>query len=87
VVVGIASVVGSAVVPDPVEDGAPAAVVGGGALVEESTSAGPDPPQPATAPASSTASIPVTLERRPGNRAPRALYPGFPPEPLSSSPP
>jgi hypothetical protein len=87
VVVGIAPVVGTAVVPGRVVDGAAAAVDGGGALVEESTSAGPDPPQPARAPASSTASIPVTLERRPGNRAPRALYPGFPPESLSSSSP
>jgi len=67
-------------------DGAAAAVDGGGALVEESTSARPDPPQPVTAAASSNASIAVTVEGRAGNRAPRALYPGFPPPPLSSSP-
>src|SRR5215218_4513473 len=74
VVVGIAPVVGTAVVPDRAVVGAAAAVVGGGpALVEESTSAGPDPPQPVTAAASSSASIAVTLEGRAGNRAPRAL--------------
>jgi hypothetical protein len=52
-------------------------------VVEESTRAGPDPPpQPAT---SHTVSNPTaTLERRPGNAAPRALYTGFPPGPLSS---
>src|SRR5829696_603970 len=87
VVSGTRPVVGTAVVPGRVVDGAAAVVVGGGALVEESTSAGPDPPQPATSPASSNASIAVTLEGRAGNRAPRALYPGFPPQPLSSSPP
>jgi hypothetical protein len=81
VVVGIAPVVGTAVVPGRVV--AVAAVVGTGRVVEESTRAGPDPPpQPATSHAVSNAT--ATLERRPGNAAPRALYTGFPPGPLSS---
>jgi hypothetical protein len=85
VVVGMAPVVGTAVVPDRVVEVA-TAVVGTGRVVEESTRAGPDPPQPARAQAASAASATATREPRPGNGEPRALYAGFPPEPLSSPP-
>jgi hypothetical protein len=75
-------VVGTAVVPDRVVE--VARVVGTGRVVEESTRAGPDPPQPARAQAASAASATATRERRPGKGEPHALYAGFPPEPLPS---
>jgi hypothetical protein len=54
-------------------------------VVEESTRAGPEPPQAATAQAVATVSrATATLDRRPGTQAPRALYTGFPPDPVSS---
>jgi hypothetical protein len=85
VVVGIPPVVGTAVVSGRVEEPAVVVVVGIGRVVEESTRAGPDPPQAATAQVVATVRRAIaTLERRPGNAAPRALYTGFPPDPLSS---
>src|SRR5215218_4399469 len=83
--VGIGRVLGAAVVPGRVAAVAAVVTVGTGLVVEESTSAGSDP-QPARAPISAAASAATALERRPGNTAPRALYPGFPPGPLSSPP-
>ena len=77
----MASVVGTAVVPGPVVE--VARVVGTGRVVEESTRAGPDPPQPARAQAAATASATVNRERRP-DKANLAPYAGFPPEPLPS---
>ena len=86
VVVGIPPVVGTAVVAGRVEEVARLAV-GTGRVVEESTRAGPDPPHPVPAQAVTTVRrATATLERRPGNRAPRALYSGFPPDSLSSPP-
>jgi hypothetical protein len=61
-------------------------VVGTGRVVEESTRAGPDPPQPARAQAAITASATVTLERRPGKANLAPVYAGFPPGPISSGP-
>jgi hypothetical protein len=62
-------------------------MVGTGRVVEESTRAGPGPPQAATAKAvAAVTRATATLERRPGNQSPRALYTGFPPDPLSSPP-
>jgi hypothetical protein len=55
-------------------------------VVEESTRAGPDPPQPARAQAAITASATVTLERRPGKANLAPIYAGFPPGPVSSGP-
>jgi hypothetical protein len=86
VVVGMASVVGTAVVPGRVVAVARVVAVGTGLVVEESTRAGPEPPQPARAQAASAASATLTLERRPGNSEPHALYAGFPPGPVSSRP-
>jgi hypothetical protein len=86
VVVGIPAVVGTAVVSGRVEEVA-RVVVGTGRVVEESTRAGPDPPHAVTAKAVATVRrATATLERRPGKQAPRALYTGFPPDPLSSPP-
>jgi hypothetical protein len=86
VVVGIPAVVGTAVVAGRVEEVA-RVVVGTGRVVEESTRAGPDPPHAVTAKAVATVRrATATLERRPGKQAPRALYTGFPPDPLSSPP-
>jgi hypothetical protein len=85
VVVGMASVVGTAVVPGPVVEVAPA-VVGTGRVVEESTRAGPDPPQPARAQAASAAATTTTRECPPDNGEPRPLYAGFAPQPLPSRP-
>jgi hypothetical protein len=77
-------VVGTAVVSGRVEAVAELAV-GTGRVVEESTRAGPDPPQAAAAQAAPTVRrATATLERCPGNQPPRALYPGFPPGPLTS---
>jgi hypothetical protein len=84
VVVGIAPVVGVAVVPGRVV-GVTVVVVGCGLVVAESTRAGPDPPQAARRQAVAAAShATATPTRRPGNPAPRALYAGFPPAPLVS---
>jgi hypothetical protein len=83
--VGIGRVPGAAVAPGRVVAVAAVVTVGTGLVVDESTRAGSDP-QPARTPISATASAATTTERRPGNTAPRALYPGFPPEPLSSPP-
>jgi len=57
--------VGTAVVAGRVVEVA-RVVVGPGLVVEESTRAGPEPPQPARAQAATTASATVTRERRPG---------------------
>jgi hypothetical protein len=85
VVVGIPAVVGTAVVSGRVE--VATVVVGTGRVVEESTRAGPDPPHAVAAKAVATVRrATATLERRPGKQAPRALYAGFPPDPLSSPP-
>src|SRR5512133_1143532 len=75
VVVGMASVVGTAVVAGRVVE--VARVVGTGLVVEESTRAGPDPPQPARAQAATTASATVTRERRPGKASLAPFTPGF----------
>jgi hypothetical protein len=84
VVVGMASVVGTAVVGGRVV--VARVVVGTGRVVEESTRAGPDPRQPARALAAITASATVTLERRPGKANLAPIYAGFPPGPVSSGP-
>ena len=78
VVVGMASVVGTAVVAGRVVEVA-GVVVGTGLVVEESTRAGPDPPQPARAQAATTASYGVQCLAG-------ACSAGFPPEPLRSPP-
>ncbi|HXP14189.1 MAG TPA: hypothetical protein VN907_02655, partial [Actinomycetes bacterium] len=78
----MASVVGTAVVAGRVVEVA-RVVVGTGLVVEESTRAGPDPPQPARAQAAITASATVTLERRPGKANLAPMYAGFPPGPVS----
>jgi hypothetical protein len=52
-------------------------VVGTGRVVEESTRAGPDPPQPARAQAAIAASATVTLERRPGKAYLAPFTPAF----------
>jgi len=79
-------VLGRALVWGRVEELARGAV-GTGRVVEESTRAGPDPPHPVPAQLVTTVRrATATLERRPGNRAPRALYSGFPPDSLSSPP-
>jgi hypothetical protein len=82
VVVGMASGVGTAVVGGRVV--VARVVVGTGRVVEESTRAGPDLPQPARAQAAITASATVTLERRPGKANLAPMYAGFPPGPVSS---
>ena len=67
VVVGIAPVVGTAVVPDRVV-AVTVVVVGTGLVVEESTRAGPDPPHPArTQAAAAVSHATASLERRPDN--------------------
>jgi len=84
VVVGMPRVVGTAVAPGRVEEVAEL-TVGTGRVVEESTRAGSDPPHAATTQAVATVRrATATLERRPGNQPPRALYTGFPPDRLSS---
>jgi hypothetical protein len=83
--VGMGRVLGAAVGPGRVVAVAAVVTVGTGRVVEESTRAGSDP-QPARAPASAHATAAMAAERRPGNTAPRALYPGFPPGPVSSPP-
>jgi hypothetical protein len=80
----MASVVGTAVVAGRVVE--VAGVVGTGRVVEESTRAGPDPPQPARAQAASAAATTTTRERLPDNGEPRPLYAGFPLQPLPSRP-
>jgi hypothetical protein len=85
--VGIGRVLGAAVAPGRVVAVAAVVTVGTGSVVEESTRAGPDPPHAVTAKAVATVRrATATLERRPAKQAPRALYTGFAPEPLSSPP-
>jgi hypothetical protein len=68
----MASVVGTAVVAGRVV-AVGGVVVGTGAVVEESTRAGPGPPQPARAKAATAASVTAILEHRPGKATSRAL--------------
>jgi hypothetical protein len=87
VVVGIPRVVGTAVVSGRVEAPARVVVVGTGRVVDESTRAGPDPPQAAAAQVTATVRrATATLERRPGKQHLVPFYAGFPPDPLSSQP-